>query len=356
MKKALLIKIEAPSYSSIGLETAFKEYFDDVVSIDWQHIKFHLGIDGLWNNIIQKCDLLKPDIIFCQFQKSDILSVEQFKILSKYGFVINYTEDVREDTSWYEEVAPHIGLTVFTNGDDATKLSNKGIYNVAYMMVGYNDIWYRPVAKTKRDYGEIVFIGNNYENTNLEFPNATERQDMIKFMKSKFGNRFCAYGLGQEGGILSPAECVEAYNNCKIAVTQNNFTRHGYTSDRNLNSLGCGCITVQQYFSGIKGMFVGLPYFASWKKFEGLEKICTFYLKDFSEMFEGVGDNKNYREEISAYTKQNHSWQNRIKVLMAMVILQKKNSQYSKTATYESYEFNHSTQTINYVTEATKSI
>src|SRR6185437_16932380 len=98
MKKALLIKLEAPSYSSIGMETAFKEYFE-VRSIDWQRIRFSGGLNGLdilWEIILNQCISFMPNIIFCQFQKSEVLTVDQWKRLADFGFVINYTEDVRE--------------------------------------------------------------------------------------------------------------------------------------------------------------------------------------------------------------------------------------------------------------------
>src|ERR1019366_788393 len=160
MKKALLIKLEAPSYSSIGMERAFKEHFE-VVSIDWQGVRFNLGINKLWPAIMFQVGLFNPDLIFIQLQVSHVLNTEQFKELGKIAFVINYTEDVREDIKWMEDAAPHIGLTIFTNQDDVDKLKEKGIYNVAYMPVSYNDVWYRPVSKTDKYYAYIVFIGNH---------------------------------------------------------------------------------------------------------------------------------------------------------------------------------------------------
>src|ERR1019366_1636016 len=163
MKKALLIKLEAPSYSSIGMERAFKEHFE-TRSIDWQAIRFNNGKNGLqiiWETILKECETFKPDLIFIQLQVDYILTTEQLKELGQKAFVINYTEDVREDIKWMEDAAPHIGLTIFTNQDDVNNLKTKGILNVAYMPVSYNDVWYRPVSKTDKYYAYIVFIGNH---------------------------------------------------------------------------------------------------------------------------------------------------------------------------------------------------
>jgi hypothetical protein len=308
MKKALLIKLEAPSYSSIGMETAFKEYFE-VRSIDWQRIRFSGGLNGLdilWEIILNQCISFMPNIIFCQFQKSEVLTVDQWKRLADFGFVINYTEDVRENISWYENVAPHIGLTVFTNLDDVNRFKYD---NVGYMMVAYNHLWYKPQPKTEKDYGDIVFVGNNYVGNSLKFPCAQERQDMIKFMKGVFGDKFQAYGMGQENQMLSPAQVIEAYNNCKVVITQNNFHRTGYCSDRGINAMGCGAIVIHQHFNGIEEMFCQNPYLYTWKTFKELSEQCEFILS-FPTF--------NVRQKIAFYTRINHSWLNRVKFIIGM--------------------------------------
>ena len=247
MRKALLLKVEAPSYSSIGMENAFKEHFE-VSSIDWQKERFLQGLEGLWDKVIKECMFFKPDLIFCQIQLSDVFTVEQWKKLASFGFVINYTEDVRENIDWYEEIGGFIGLTIFTNKDDVKRFKHD---NVAYMMVPYNDVWYKPQPKTDKYYGDIVFIGNNYVGTNLNFPKAQERQDMIKFMEEKFEDKFHAYGLGQKFQMLSPMECVEAYNNAKVVITHNNFEREGYCSDRGINAMACDAPVIHKYFDGL---------------------------------------------------------------------------------------------------------
>lgn len=314
MKKALLIKLESPEYSSIGMERAFKEHFE-VHSINWQQLRFNNGYNGLkviWETILNECETFKPDLIFIQLQVDYILTTEQFKELGQKSFVINYTEDVREDIKWMEDAAPHIGLTIFTNMDDVEKLKSKGIFNVAYLPVSYNDVWYRPVSKTDKYYGDIIFVGNQYTNNNIGFPYAQERQDMIKFMKDKFGERFRDYGRGQSYQSLPAAHVIEAYNNAKIVITHNNFKRKGYCSDRGINAMGCGAITIHQHFDGIQEMLIPAPYFAKWETFEEIEGVCNYYLE---KSFNGLKD------RISKYTKENHSWHKRIIQLLEIVEL-----------------------------------
>lgn len=309
MKKILLIKLEAPTYSSIGMEEAFREHYL-VESVDWQRLNFNYGKAGLWNEIMNKCLSFMPDVIFCQFQKDGVLTVEQWKRLTDFGFVINYTEDVREDISWYEEVGEFIGLTVFTNLDDVKRFKHN---NVAYMMVSYNHLWYKQdvwLHNKPNNYGEIVFVGNDYADTNLNFPQAQERREMIKFMKDKFGDKFQAWGMGQENKMLLPSQVVEAYNTAKIVITHNNFKREGYCSDRGLNSIGCGAITIHQHFEGIEEM-LSYPYFLEWESLEKLHIACELALSAIPED----------RSEIVRYAKETHSWINRSKVLKAMIKL-----------------------------------
>lgn len=318
MKKALLVKLESPYYSSIGLERAFREHFE-VKSIDWQAIRFNNGANGLkviWETILNECTVFQPDLIFIQLQVDYILTTDQFKELGRRSFVVNYTEDVRDNIKWIEDAAPHIGLTVFTNMGDVEKLKDKGIDNVAYMPVSYNDVWYRPIPKTDKYYGDIVFIGNNTVNTNLGFPYARERQDMIKFMKEKFGDKFRSYGMGQEYQMLPPAEVIQAYNNCKIVITQNQFKRRGYESDRGINAKGCGAVTIHQYYEGIEKVFNVFSDLFVWHSFNELKEICDHILR--TNNYVGHQFEENYRDKTSFYAKQNLSWHSRVKYLMEL--------------------------------------
>lgn len=327
MKKVLLIKLEMYNiYSSAGMEEAFKEAFGEVRSIDWQREKLQGGVNGnerLWETIIRECRMFEPDLIFCQFQNTSVLNVEQFQRLSEYGFVINYTEDVREDISWYEEIAPHIGLTIFTNMDDCRKFWAKGL-QAAYMMVSYNHTWYKPQFKTVRDYGDIIFTGTNYElaNFNLNFPLAKERQEMIAFMKDRFGDKFQAYGMGQDNQRLDAMQCVEAYNNAKIVITHNNFIREGYCSDRGLNSMGCGAVTIHREFENIRELLKFDPFVYTWDNLGDLWYTCHEILKS------GVNDSNKSAIAGAAYT--NHSWHNRIKFVKGFIKLQMDKVNYLK--------------------------
>lgn len=277
MKKVLHVGITAPTYSSDAIEKSFKDVFGDVMYYDWQAARFNLGTELMRTDLLKTAHAYSPDIIFLHFNhNSEALSIDNYEELSKIGFTVSYTEDVRHDISWFEKITPILGLSVFTNVADVEKLKLLNINNTLFMPVSYNDLWYKKQPKTEKKYGEIVFLGNNYVNTNLDFPKSSERQLMCDALHREFGRRFQSYGNGQKNKMLNPQEAVECYNNATIAITQNNFTRRGYQSDRGLNSMGCGCATVMQYYDGIENDFPNLIG-GNWKSIEELIFLCNLY-------------------------------------------------------------------------------
>lgn len=296
MKRVLHVGITAPTYSSEAITKSFVDVFGECVYFDWQAHRYNYGTEGMKKNLL-KAASDKFDIIFLHLNNnSEVLSIDDYKELSSLGFVISYTEDVRDDISHFENITPLIGLTIFTNIDDVEKLKDKGIFNAMYLPVSYNDQWYKKLPKTQRYYGEIVFLGNNYVGTNLGFPKAQHRQDMIAVLKEKFGDRFQAYGNGQENIALNPQQAIECYNNAKIAIAHNNFDRNGYDSDRALNAMGCGCFTVPP----------------TWKTFDDLITSCEVYLRN-DTLRQALAD-RQHEDAV-----KNETWFNRSLIIKAKI-------------------------------------
>jgi len=316
-QKLLFVKIEAPSYSSCAMVQAFKDVGFDVLDFDWQEYRFKNGLEKLNEELINITNNFSPDFVFLHLQLPNIVTLETVKELSKISKVINFTEDVREDISWYEEYAPHIHKTIFTNMDDVIKLHKKEIFNVDFLHTSYNDIYYKPQPKTSKYYGDIVFIGNNYLDTVLPFQYSQERLSMAKALKEEFGDVFQFYGLnwGKEVKMLNPQEVIEAYNNAKIVITQNNFVRRLYQSDRAYNAIGCGAFVLAREWDGGSGItleehFDG--FVETWFDIEELIFKCKQYLID-----------DNTREvcakKAHEHIVKNHRWQNRFEELKDII-------------------------------------
>lgn len=322
MSTVLHVGITAPTYSSEAITKSFVDVFGECVYFDWQAHRFNYGIEKMRENIFKASYEANPDIIFLHLNhNNEVLSIDNVKELSKIGFTIWYTEDVRDDISWFEKITPLIGVAIFTNINDVETLKSKGINNAQYLPVSYNNVWYKKTYNSGKYYGDIVFLGNNYVNTNMDFPQAKQRQEMIAVLKKEFGDKFQAYGGGQENSMLNPQEAVECYNNAKIAIGHNNFNRKGYQSDRCLNSIGCGCFTLMQKYDGIENDFpFYLPDaeypvsktqtgFHSWVYIHELISLCNRSDEDI----------KNISEYQYKEVTEKHTWYNRAKSIEKII-------------------------------------
>jgi spore maturation protein CgeB len=265
----------------------------------------------MMDRLIGKAHMEQSDLIFLHLQSAGAIDVETAKELSKVAFVVNYTLDVRNDNSWYKEIAPHIGLTLFGDWDSVEELKKSGIKNLDYLGSSADYSWYRPLNLPRTE--DIVFIGGNYANTALDFPQAKQRVEMVEFMKDTFGDRFKYYGMGWKAGIdmVNPQQEIEIYNRSKIAITHNNFIRGGYTSDRLWRALGCGIATISQYYPGINKDLN--KYVAStWLDFPMLKQECEKLL-NLEEEREAMG------KAGAEWVRMNHSWRNRISQLKELI-------------------------------------
>jgi len=310
--KVFHVGITAPTYSSDAIYKSFNDVFGDVLYFDWQFHRYNYGTEVMRKILLKEVTEYKPDIIFLHLNhNSEVLIFENYEELSKLGIVITYTEDVRDDISWFKKILSFVGLSIFTNVDDVEELnSGQPVKKAAYLPVSYNNHWYKKQLPTTKNYGEIVFIGNNYVNTNTGFPKAQERQDMIAALKKEFGDKFQAYGRGQENEALNPQQAVECYNNAKIAITHNNFTRKGYQSDRGLNSMGCGCFTLMNYYEDSMKDFNGAS--VSWITIGDLISQCKFYLNN--EATRNLFSELQYNNVI-----QFHTWKQRAESIKKLI-------------------------------------
>ena len=277
--KVLLVGIYAPTFRPDGQIKGWEDLGYDVVSFDWQRVRFDVGVDGMRDRLLMKARTEEPDLIFMQIQNPDAIDADTAKQLQDIAFTINFTEDVREDITFYEEVGKEIGITIFTNRTDVETLKSKGIKS-EYLPTSYNDVWYKPQPNTGNYYGDIVFLGGNYMDTNLKFPKAEERYEMVKFLQKEYKDRFYVGGMGwgDYTKFVHPQEAIQIYNNAKIIVTHSNFNRPGYFSDRNLNAIGCNKLVIQQFYQGIQYDFhASAPY---WETLEELKSQIDYYLSN----------------------------------------------------------------------------
>lgn len=310
----LFVGIYSAVFNSDFMKRGFEEAGYECNVFNWQKVRFEEGYQGMIDRLAVKIKLDKPDVVFLQIQNKDIVLKEAVKEFSKYSFVVNYTFDVREDISWYKEIAPNIGLTLFGDMESVDECRMEGITNVDYMQssADYSTYTRLPIREATNEYGEVVFIGNNTVGASLNFEKAEERVEMVNYLQKNFKDRFKVYGQNWlNTKMVHPHEESMILNACKVAVTHNHFFRRGYTSDRIFRSMGCGAYTISQYYNGVNVDF-NASVLATWLNFDMLGQQIELALSN-DERRKMVASN-GYN-----FVRGKHSWKNRAETLKKLI-------------------------------------
>ena len=254
--------------------------------IDWTEWTAIPGnVVNLRKHILKVAEEMKPDFCFMHIQTANVIDVETAQTLdANCGQVINFTWDFRDPTPpWFIEIGKEIDMTVFTNQRDVDVLRCRGI-NAEFSLGGYDNDIFKPDGDIKEDGGEIVFMGNNYANEEINFPLTQSRIELVNRLRTKYGDRFRVYGFGWPGAQpLMHREKLEAavYRNCKAAINYSHFEVDRYTSDRLLRIMGTGALALTHEYEGMNKDFTDGLNLVSWKNFDELELIINSIIKDY---------------------------------------------------------------------------
>lgn len=320
MKSVLHCALIAPNgYSNEPLLHAFMNNgFVNYSCFDYQLQTFEFGREKMRENLLKMAYHTRPDLIFLHVQSSEILDYNTIIKLSSIGFTVLYTYDCRttEQTEWMYNYAKHLGLVCFSNQDDVQECLKRGIMNTMTLQSSCDMEFYveneLPISSS-----DIIFIGGNYVGTNLDFPLAEERADMVCFLNMQYPLRFKAIGMGWgSSSHINKEQEKNNYSNCKIAISHNNFSKSMYTSDRLWRIMSTGAFCLTKYFNGIENMFTRGTHLDWWDTFDELKEKIDYYLH-----------NSELRERIALRgmneVREKHTWTARIKEMMDRVIVLK---------------------------------
>lgn len=318
MKKVLHIRLDAPTYSSDGIKKGFVENGYEYYGINWQQVRFDEGILGLQSRIILAAKNIEPDLIFLHIQNPGVIDIETCQELTQLGLTVLYTFDVREDIKWMQELAPYLDLILFADMVSVENCKQIGIFNVDVLQSSCDMDFYQPITPHIKYDAEIVFIGSNYLNTNLNFPLAQERLDMVNFLKKEYGDRFMVKGLNWLDGdkphseMINPLQERDIYCSAKIAICHNNFDRPFYTSDRLWRSMACGCFTLTKYFKGAELIFAQGHHLNWWRNFDDLKNKIDNHLSLSI-------DREKIARSGQEYVRTAHTWKRRIQEMQTII-------------------------------------
>jgi hypothetical protein len=314
MRSVLIVALVGPGYSAKPLMDAFlSNGFNECHVFDYQLNRFEFGKEMMQQQLIRMAEQLKPDMIWMQIQGSDVIDLETFQAIQRIAFTVNFTFDIRinEQTQWLYNLVPHIGLVCFSNQEDVDECIRRGYKNCMVLQSSADSDVYKPAGIMRKG---IVFVGNNFCNTNMEFPLSKERVAMVNFLQQEFPDDFKVYGNNWDGSkLISQKEEVAIYQSAAIVINQNNFDRTLYTSDRIWRAMMCGALCLTKYFCGIEKMFTRHLHLDWWHTLEELKQKINYYLSDLGKAAL-IGQSIGVQHVLD-----NHTWTARVKEMMAFI-------------------------------------
>lgn len=278
----LHISMNTPQCIRNGIQSAIDCAYKE---IDWVYIFGKYGKEGLELQIQHQVRTFKPDIIFMQIQREGVIDSIFARWLGKQAYVISWTGDVRNDISWYEAVAQHITMTLFSNGHDVKTLHRKKLRS-DFLQVGFDEQIYYPSNNSSLASGQIVFCANHY--TLHEFPLSGFRKKVAIALQQNFKENFRLYGMGWDHRVRSSGTCsgydeAEEYRNCTIAINCSHFNYSRYSSDRLFRILACGGFCLSHRYEDIYTDFKEEKHLVTWQTPDELVDKCKFWLQPHND-------------------------------------------------------------------------
>lgn len=229
------------------------------------------------SDLLETATSFNPDLIFIQIQQENVLSPHTALELSKIGFVINFSGDVRQDLAkWYIDIGRNIQLTTFSNMADVKKCRELGI-NADYLEIGIDPLIYKKRNLVKQS-PSIVAHFNHYQN---QFTLSQYRMDIVSALSKEFGNEFGVYGhFPNAKGNFNHSQIAESenYNRAKIAINCSHFNFERYSSDRILRAMASGAMCLSHDYEGIEQDYVIGKHLDIFKDIRELIFKCKYYL------------------------------------------------------------------------------
>lgn len=317
MESVVHLNLIGPGFDNTGWKKAFFDNnFHEYQCIDWVKLKVKRGPSKMWDILFRFLNKKKPDLLFMQIQTPGILTVEvakRLKSLVKKTVLYNIDARTEEEAAWMYDVAPYLSFCALSNQRDVDVI-NKILPGRSVVVQSSCDMnYYNPgsfyIFKTGTD---IVFLANNYQDTNRKFPLCNYRQSLVKKLYKWYPDKFKCFGRRQQEPMVSPYEEVRIYQQAKIAICCSNFDLPEYTSDRIWRAMACGCFVLVKYFDGIDSLFDISKHLDTWKTPEELKQKIDYYLDHPIER-------SIYARQGCGHVRVNHNLSRRVDQIISQI-------------------------------------
>ena len=263
--------------------------------------------------ILTQFEQEKYDLLFFHIQTANIISLDtiaKIRQISPETRIVNWTGDVRTPLpQWYITLGQAVDLTLFSNETDMQTARAAGI-RADYLQIGFDQQIFKPGIHPKKEWPEIVFLGNNYPGM---FPLSDLRENMVQALQSHYGKRFGLYGggwKGKETGNLmgNEAEEVDCYHGCKIAINLSHFDYERYSSDRIFRIMGSSAFCLTKVYPGIQRDFIlagNSQTLDTWQSITDLIRRIDYWLANADERIKVAVHG-------ARWVHDKHTWENRL--------------------------------------------
>lgn len=302
IKRVLHVGLNPSGQSKLG--NALKS-LGEYRYFDWRKIKDKYGVIGMRERLVDINNKMNPDLVFMQIQTPNVIDQETASLLK--GVVVNWTGDVREDISWFKNLAPFVDWTCFTNETDTTVMREESLASWFYQ-IGFENHIFKPDGtkladkRTIWNAPDIVFMANHYGD---KFPLSQERYSIASRLYHTFKDKFLLCGRGWNIPAVDLVNRMQdeamVYRSCKIAINANHFIHKRFSSDRIFRIMGSGAFCLTRWYPGIEKDFIDGIHLKTFKNEDELIYLINYYLKNETERIE-------IAEQGCAHVHENFTW------------------------------------------------
>ncbi|MEJ5352688.1 MAG: glycosyltransferase [Melioribacteraceae bacterium] len=270
-----------PGYHDALIKLKNEGFISDFFNLPFFGYAKEHGWDGFYNEVVRLCKEENFDIVFFQFFHSNAISdptnyVEILKKLDKPPIIISSCGDGFSD-NWmrhdypnsFKQISRMADITFSTQmGKAADKMINWGANNIVLAPNGMCQVRFKAqnvdLSHHKFEY-DIVFVGSNNGNRlfnpiSKHWWGAKKRQELVKALFKKFGNRFGLFGNGWNypcsKGPIPFDQQQNVFRKGRIIVGGNPYSLSDYySSNRLFFEIASGIPTVELYVPRLDKIF-----------------------------------------------------------------------------------------------------
>lgn len=306
------------AYPENPISKAFREEGFNVHEVDFvEHMKLHrMKPKRFVRYLFDVIEGYKPNFIFMQVQHAGVIDIHDAHAMSSVAPVISFSGDVRDDTSWHEQMGAAGCLIVVNNDDDVDKLKSLG-YKADYLQVSFHTGIHNPNNRGSDKRGKIVFMGNHY--LEHQYPLSAERLELCRKLKEVFADDFHIFGQnwhleGLQADFTPSNSCSYIYSGYDIAINHSHYQRSRYSSDRLFYILGSGSFCLTQWYPRIEEEFTDGEHLVVYKDLDDLIKKCNFWLRPENE-----AKRNKIAKQGCEYVHTQCTWNKRIQQLIPII-------------------------------------